>query len=91
MKLKGLFRSQLLFWKDGHKDDPALEIGDVLDKASNLRGVGCDGALNGLKYLTTGGGEPTGDLRMGLEKIAGITYLIVKDCTGAEVARFQQV
>lgn len=68
-----------------------MDIGEVLDKASNLRGVGCEGALNGIQFTTATGGETVGDLRITLERAAGINYLVVRDCAGVEVAKFQEV
>lgn len=75
------------FWFKNGKDTDAQDIGGILDKWSNLRGVTCDGKIAGLKLDSTSSRRDT----MELKTIEGTIYLVVYDCSGEEVARFVEV
>ncbi len=77
------------FWFKNGKDTDAQDIGGILDKWSNLRGVTCDGKIAGLKLDGTGG-----LLRMELQTIedeGSAIYIVIYDCNNDEVARFMEV
>lgn len=85
MNIKSFFRSQPIFWFKT-KDSGNGELGEMLDKWSNLRGVTCDGKIAGLKL------DATGDvLHAELKTIEGTIYLVVYNCSNVEVARFTEV
>lgn len=90
--IKSLFRSQPIFWFKNRKDKNAStdgkggELGDMLDKWSNLRGVTCDGKVAGLTISGV-----TGNVTMSLEVIEGTKYIVIRSCNGTEVARFAEV
>lgn len=77
------FYSQPLFWAKGANGifRRGLKIQDVLDEFSNQRGVGCDGAIHGIRFATQEPGDPDDDcsLTLTFETIGGITYLILRD------------
>ena len=86
--LSGFLKSQPIFWTKGHKDDPALDIGGILDAHDNLRGIDCKGKINGIQFATDEVGDPTGLLSATLETIAGTTYLVFRDCNNVVKAQF---
>jgi hypothetical protein len=58
----------------------------MLDKWSNLRGVTCDGKIAGLKIAGT-----SGNVTLSLEVSESVKFIVIRDCSGVEVARFQEV
>lgn len=86
--IKSLFHSiGGLFWFKDQKDQGPNELGDMLDKWSNLRGVACDGSITGLYFTTSVGGETPGPLHMQWERIGGANVLVLRTCDGTEVSR----
>lgn len=80
--------STKLAWFKKSPDTSGMDLAQVLDWFSKKQGVACDGAVNGLQYVSTLGTEPAGPLRAGLEVIDDTHYLVVRDCTGALVVAF---
>ncbi len=78
-----VFRSAPIFWRKNLKDNPSLEIQDVLQGWSNLHGVGCDGVLNGLSFP----GSTAITFRAAWEEIDEVNYLVVRNCSGTIVWR----
>jgi hypothetical protein len=81
-------KSQKLFWLNGKNETSGMDLGEALDYVTKKQGVACDGAVNGLYYASTVGTEPAGPLRMTLEIVGGVHYLVVRDCTGALVSAY---
>lgn len=79
--LQGYLQSQPIFWLKGKKDNPAMNIGEILDVHDNLRGVDCKGRLNGIQFQTNEVGDDTGLLTMTLETLSGVTQLVFRNCS----------
>lgn len=84
--IKSLFHTEgNPFWFKT-KDSGPGDLGTMLDKWSNLRGVTCDGAIAGLKLDGTGNVAT-----LEFKTIEGTVYMVLTDCAGTELARFVEV
>lgn len=74
------FLSTKMFWFDGNRNN-GMTIGEAFDAFSELRGVDCSGALNGIRFATQEAGDPSDacPLSLTFETINGITYLLLRD------------
>lgn len=87
MKVAALFESLgKTIWPNGKKDIDGMSVPEFFDRASNLKGVTCNGKITGLKVDGAGNA-----MTITLTVIEGTKYIIIHDCTGAEWARFVQV
>lgn len=81
MEIKKRYGSQQIFsiTHNGTTTE-GKHIGHVLADFAEVQAVGCDGAINGVKWGTAEAGDPTTRLKVTFETIDDVPYLVVRSC-----------